>query len=186
MSLCSTLGFATPWRCILRHTAIVACFVRRCVGSVSGWLASNSRVLCFTYIVSNCSSFFQDFSMEAVAAIGLATNVLHMAEAAKDITSIVKDIRILASGFTKETIRSQKQAEFIRGTIESLTRTATAHPEHNVTLQPYLLSLRNQLNEFYAQLISLCAKKIPKATSKHSKALSEYGWRRVDFQIMQR
>lgn len=113
MSLCSTLGFATPWRCILRHTAIVACFVRRCVGSFSGWLASNSRVLCFTYIVSNCSRFFQDFSMEAVAAIGLATNVLHMAEAAKYITSIVKDIRILASGFTKETIRYQsKQNSF--------------------------------------------------------------------------
>ena len=73
--------------------------------------------------------------MEAVAAIGLVTNVLHIVELARDIAFTVKDIRKSASGFASETSRFQEHANHIRDGIDGLIGTTSARYLPDKTLQ---------------------------------------------------
>lgn len=93
--------------------------------------------------------------MEAIAAIGLVTNVLHIVEVARDITFTVKDIRKSASGIATETKRFQEYANFIRGGMGSPISTTSARHSADEDLQEQLSTLCGELDAFEAQLVSL-------------------------------
>jgi hypothetical protein len=65
--------------------------------------------------------------MEALAAIGLASNIIQLIEVTKGIALTVKDIRRSVSSFYAETNRFRSLAELVRKDIDTELHTKSAH-----------------------------------------------------------
>jgi predicted component of type VI protein secretion system len=112
--------------------------------------------------------------MEAVAAVGLASNIFQVIDVTKNIATTIKDIRKSTSGFSTETNRFRSLAQLVRKDISSLLASRSNVDDD---LQQCIGRLRSQLDKFIIELDSLRLVE-PKSLYQSSKIATKIWWRR--------
>jgi hypothetical protein len=115
-----------------------------------------------------------NFIMEAVAAVGLASNIFQVIDVMKNIATTIKDIRKSTSGFSTETNRFRSLAQLVRKDISSLLASRSNVDDD---LQQCIGTLRSQLDKFIIELDSLRLVE-PKSLYQSSKIATKIWWRR--------
>jgi len=113
--------------------------------------------------------------MEAVAAVGLASNILQLVQVTKSVAFIVKDIRKSTSGFSTETARFRSLAQLVRKDLNALQTGKGLNDE----IRQCVDTLCGQLDQFDIDLKTF-ASASQGIGSRRQKSRLRYGLVKID------
>jgi hypothetical protein len=96
--------------------------------------------------------------MEALAAVGLASNIMQLVQVTINITATIREVRKSASGSSTETNKFRNLAELMRKDIDAFINPYPAQRAPHEDLQKFAKTMCSQLNEFEKELQKLQAK----------------------------